>query len=135
PLISLVESLGLDVTYWTDVDLHERAALLPRHRALLTLGHDEYWSREMRTAAEQARDQGVNIAFFGANAVFRKIRLEPSHLGTDRHQVDYKRAREDPLYGTDNKEVTSDWRAAPVGEPESTLIGNLYECNPVKADL
>src|SRR5579864_733064 len=27
PLISLVESLGLDVTYWTDVDLHERAPL------------------------------------------------------------------------------------------------------------
>ena len=135
PLVSLVESLGLDVTYWTDVDLHERAELLTRHRALLTLGHDEYWSRAMRTGAEQARDQGVNIAFFGANAVFRHVRLEPSHLGPDRQQVDYKRPHEDPLFGKDNKDVTSDWRAFPVSEPESTLIGNLYECNPVKADM
>jgi hypothetical protein len=136
PLVSLVESLGLDVTYWTDIDLHERGdQLLSHHRALLTLGHDEYWSTSMRANAEQARDRGLNIAFFGANAVFRHIRLQPSPLGPDRHQVDYKQAREDPLYGVNNKEVTSDWRAPPLSQPESTLIGNFYECNPVKADL
>ena len=135
PLISLVESLGLDVTYWTDVDLHERAAQLPRHRALLTLGHDEYWSREMRTGAERARDQGVNIAFFGANAVFRKIRFEASHLGPDRQEVDYKSATEDPMYLVNKKDVTVDWRLPPVSQPESTLIGNFYDCNPVKADM
>jgi hypothetical protein len=135
PLISLVESLGLDVTYWTDVDLHERGAQLSRHKALLTLGHDEYWSREMRTGAEQARDGGVNLAFFGANAVFRKIRFEPSHLGPDRHEVDYKSAREDPMNGSNNKDVTVDWRLPPVSEPESTLIGDFYDCNPVKADM
>jgi len=135
PLISLVESLGLDVTYWTDVDLHERAAQLPRHKALLTLGHDEYWSREMRTGAEQARDGGVNLAFFGANAVFRKIRFEPSHLAPNRHEIDYKSAREDPMYGVNNKDVTVDWRLPPISEPESTLIGDFYDCNPVKADM
>src|SRR5438270_5330963 len=136
PLVSLVESLGLDVTYWTDVDLHQRGAqLLPRHRALLSLGHDEYWSRTMRDAATQGRDRGLNLAFFGANAIFRHIRFEPSRVGPDRHEVDYKRPREDPAFGRNNKEVTSDWRAAPVSEPESTLIGNLYECNPVKADM
>src|SRR5207302_31796 len=54
PLVSLMESLGLDVTYWTDVDLHERANLLVNHKALLTLGHDEYWSRAMRDGAMAA---------------------------------------------------------------------------------
>src|SRR5207248_199419 len=87
PLISLVESLGLDVTYWTDIDLHERAQLLSRHRALLSLGHDEYWSRAMRTGAEQARDRGLNIAFLGANAIFRHIRLEASHPGPKNVQL------------------------------------------------
>jgi hypothetical protein len=135
PLISLVESLGLDVTYWTDVDLHERAAQVPRHKALITLGHDEYWSREMRTGAEQARDQGVNVAFFGANAVFRKIRFEPSQLGNDRHEIDYKSASEDPMNLVNKKDVTVDWRLPPISEPESTLIGNFYDCNPVKADM
>jgi hypothetical protein len=135
PLISLVESLGLDVTYWTDVDLHERAAQLSRHKALLTLGHDEYWSREMRDGAQQARDQGVNLAFFGANAIFRKIRFEPSQVGNDRHEIDYKSAREDPMYGVNNKDVTVDWRLPPISEPESSLIGDFYDCNPVKADM
>ena len=134
PFVSLVESLGLDVTYWTDVDLHERGALLAQHKALLSLSHDEYWSRAMRDNAQAGRDRGANIAFFGANAVYRHIRFESSDLGADRHQVDYKMAREDPLFGKDNKEVTSDWRAAPVSEPERTLVGNYYECNPVKAD-
>jgi hypothetical protein len=135
PLISLVESLGLDVTYWTDVDLHQRGAQLLHHKALLTLGHDEYWSREMRVGATQARDAGVNLAFFGANAIFRKIRFEPSSIGNDRHEIDYKSAREDPMYGVSNKDVTVDWRLPPISEPESSLIGDLYDCNPVKADM
>jgi N,N-dimethylformamidase beta subunit-like protein len=135
PFVSLVESLGLDVTYWTDVDLHQRGELLTRHKALLSLSHDEYWSRAMRTHAETARDRGVNIAFFGANAIYRHIRLEPSSLGANRHQVNYRNAREDPLYGKDNKDVTSEWRSPPVTEPESTIIGNYYECNPVRADM
>jgi len=135
PFVSLVESLGLDVTYWTDVDLHERGGLLAQHKALLSLSHDEYWSRTMRDNAKAGRDHGVNIAFFGANAIYRHIRFEPSSNGPDRHQVDYKVAREDPLFLTDKKEVTSDWRAFPVSEPESTLIGNFYECNPVRADM
>ena len=37
PLVFHVEQLGLDVSYWTDVDLHQRSALLANHRALLSL--------------------------------------------------------------------------------------------------
>jgi len=135
PLVSLVESLGLDVTYWTDLDLHQHPERLLAHRALLSLGHDEYWSSAMRTGAETARDHGVNLAFLGANAVFRHIRFEGSALGPDRHEVDYKVAHEDPLASTDPAEVTSQWREPPVPRPENALIGELYECNPVKADL
>src|SRR6266511_1195053 len=74
PLISLLEQGGLDATYWTDIDLHQHPELLLRHRALLSLGHDEYWSTAMRHGATVARDHGVNLAFLGANAVFRHIR-------------------------------------------------------------
>ena len=49
------ERLGLDVTYWTDIDLHERPELLLHHRSLVSLGHDEYWSSEMRRGALAAR--------------------------------------------------------------------------------
>ena len=53
PVLYQAEQLGLDVTYWTDVDLHARPHLLTNHRALLSLGHDEYWSASMRDGAAQ----------------------------------------------------------------------------------
>ena len=52
PFIYLAERRGLDVTYWTDVDLHVRPELLAHHRCLVSLGHDEYWSMVMRDATE-----------------------------------------------------------------------------------
>lgn len=135
PLVSMVEREGYDVDYWTDIDLHERGDKLTDHQAVVTLGHDEYWSLEMRNAVERARDRGVNVVFFGANAVFRSIRLEPSDRGPLRRQVNYRSAREDPMTGVDNARVTVSWREAPVARPESSLVGTYYECNPVKADM
>jgi hypothetical protein len=135
PFLSLVESLGLDVTYITDVDLHEHPELLLRHRAVFTMGHDEYYSMAMRNGLQAARDDGVNLAFLGANAMYRHIRFAPSPLGPDRLEIDYKSAVEDPLNGRDNADVTVDWRDAPNNMPESTIIGDFYQCNPVRADM
>jgi len=39
-----MEQMGLDVTYTTDVDVHQNPALLTNHRSFWSLGHDEYWS-------------------------------------------------------------------------------------------
>jgi hypothetical protein len=135
PFISLAEKLGLDVTYWTDLDLHERPNLLKNHKGLITLSHDEYWSTSMRDGALAARAAGVNIAFLGANAIFRHIRVGDSPLGTDRHIIDYKSAAEDPLNGIDDAEVTVNWRDPPVNWPESQLLGALYQCNPAHGDV
>ena len=55
----------------------------------------------MRDGATQALAAGVNLAFLGANACYRQIRLEPSPLGPNRHQVCYKSAAEDPMTGTE----------------------------------
>jgi hypothetical protein len=38
----------------------------------------------------------VNLMFLGANAGFRRIRLEPSEHGPHRLEVNYRNAREDP---------------------------------------
>jgi N,N-dimethylformamidase beta subunit-like protein len=134
PMVSFLEKEGFDVAYVTDIDLHHRADLLANHRALLTLGHDEYWTLEMRDSVERARDRGMNVAFFGANALFRAIRLESSSLGPYRREVNYRSTR-DPLYGIDDKRVTVSWREPPLNRPESSLVGNYYECNPVEADM
>jgi hypothetical protein len=136
PLIFHMEQLGLDVTYWTDVDLHERPELLTNHRCLFSLGHDEYWSLPMRDGAMQALDLGVNFGFLGANACYRQIRLEPSPVGPNRLQVCYKSAAEDPEFGIDDAVVTApEWAASPTLWPESQLIGSMYQDVGADADL
>lgn len=134
-LVQQLEAAGTDVTYATNIDQHLRPELLRNHKLVISLAHDEYYSPEMRTGTEAARDAGVNLMFLGANAVFRRIRLEPSAIGQARHEVNYRVASLDPLMGKDPTHVTSEWRDAPDPKPESSLIGNYYECNPVKADM
>ncbi len=135
PVIFQAEQLGLDVTYWTDVDLHARPRLLSNHKGLVSMGHDEYWSAAMRDGATQALAGGVNLAFLGANACYRQIRFEPSPLGPNRHQVCYKSAAEDPLTGKDDALVTVNWSQAPVNRPEAQLIGSTYQDIDANADM
>lgn len=136
PLVSLAERLHLPLAYATDVDLHEGAHLLDRARALVSLGHDEYWSAAMRAHATAGRDHGVNVAFLGANAIFRPIRLAPSSLGPNRLEISYKNARLDPMFATDPAAATAwSWESPPDPRPPSVLTGTSYQCNPVHADL
>ncbi len=127
PVVYQMERLGLDVSYWTDVDLHARPQLLANHRCLLSMGHDEYWSRPMRDAAALALSGGVNLAFLGANACYRQIRLAPSPVGPDRLQVCYKDAAEDPVTASDPTMATVNWVQPPLDDPESTLLGTMYQ--------
>ena len=132
PMISLVESQGLDVTYWTDIDLHARPELLMHHQTLVTTSHDEYWSTAMRRGVTNARGRGVNLAFFGANDVYWHIRVEDSPRGEDRRIVCYKSRSQDPLNGVDDAKVTVRWRQKPVSKPESSLLGSMFGCSGVE---
>jgi hypothetical protein len=135
PLLFHLESLGLDMTYWTDVDLHTRPQLLTNHRCLFSLGHDEYWSTPMREGAATANAGGVNLAFLGANACYRQIRLQSTSVGPNRLQVCYKDAAEDPIAHQQPALTTVNWNQAPVNNPESTLIGSTYQSVGAKADM
>jgi hypothetical protein len=137
PVVHLAERLGLDVTYRTDIDLHQDPARLLRNKCLLSLGHDEYWSTTMRDGAIAARDAGVNLCFLGANPVYRHIRLQSSPVGPLRQQVCYKTdfMKEDPLWGVDPAEVTANWATGPVAWPEQQLVGNEYQDVDANADM
>jgi hypothetical protein len=128
-LLAEAERLGLRLDYVTDVDLQQDPGLLAGARAVVSVGHDEYWSPDMRAALAQALRGGANVAFFGANGIFRRIRLDRSPLGPDRLEINYKIAAEDPLDGVDPARVTADWPAAPAARPESSLLGDQYACN------
>ena len=135
PFVEFAERSGLPLGYATDVDLHADPGLLQGARAMVTLGHDEYWSQAERDAATAARDRGVNLAFLGGNEVYRHIRFEGSSLGPDRVEVDFKSFSQDPMGRIDPAEATPQWRDPPDPRPESVLLGNFYRCNPAHADM
>jgi len=127
--IALAERTGVPLAYETDVDIDQHPAILAGARAVISLGHDEYYSQAMRSALLTARNAGTNLAFLGANAIYRHIRF----ADRDRIVICYKDAAIDPLYGRDNAETTQQWRDPPDPRPESVLVGVFYECNPVSA--
>jgi hypothetical protein len=129
-VVAEAERLRLPLDYVTSVDLQTVPHLLAGARTVVSVGHDEYWSPQMRAAVTAARNAGTNLAFLGANAIYRRIRLASTHLGPDRLVINYKVASEDPLYGRDNPAVTADWPAAPDPRPESSLLGAQYACLP-----
>src|SRR5881296_1604930 len=120
-----MEKSGYDVTYSTDVDTHTDGARLLNYRGILSVGHDEYWSRPMFDAFVAARDAGVNLAFFGANAINWQVRFESSTTGVpNRVVVCYRDATLDPVADPSLKTVL--WRDPPVNRPEQTLMGVQY---------
>src|ERR1700734_1876471 len=85
-----LEKGGLDLAYVTSMDIDADPRLLDGASALISMGHDEYWTPQERANVTAARDKGVNLAFFGANAVFRRTRLQPTALGGAREVGCYK---------------------------------------------
>lgn len=128
PLIRWAEQRGLDVTYATDLTVIEHPDILTAHRAMLSLGHDECWSLRERQAAVAGYRVGVNLAFFGASAILRHVRVQPSPLGPDREEVDYRDSAADPLDGHGNPlNVTGNtWASAPASWPEDDFVGESY---------
>jgi hypothetical protein len=134
PPIALAEhTAGVPLAYETDVDLAAHPGLLNGARAVISLGHDEYYSASMRRALLTARGAGTNVAFLGANAMYRHIRFAPSPLGPDRIEICYKDASIDPVYAHNRTATTQNWRDPPHPRPESVITGVFYECNPVSA--
>src|SRR6266852_3062669 len=82
-MVGFLEQNGYDVTYSTDVDTHTRPSELGLHKAFLSVGHDEYWSLEMRQNVTNALNQGLSLGFFSADDCAWQIRFEPSLVTGD----------------------------------------------------
>ena len=138
PMVRWLEANGYWVSYATGVDSDRLGQELLDHKAFLSVGHDEYWSGPQRTNVENARGQGVHLAFFSGNEIFWKTRWENSISGDAtpyRTLVSYKEthanAKIDPLPGV----WTGTWRdprfspPADGGRPENALSGTIFYVN------
>lgn len=77
--IRWAEENGYALDYVTDLDIDQQGiSLLERYQGIVFPGHFEYWTKNIRDAIEQARNQSVHLAFLGANAAYYQVRLEDS---------------------------------------------------------
>jgi hypothetical protein len=140
-MVRFLEREGFDVAYCTNLDVHARPSSVMAHRAFLSIGHDEYWTKTMRDAVESARDAGIHLAFFGADPAYWQIRLEPGADGQpSRTLVCYKydAPTQDPLYNSDPMQATTLWRnerPGTPGRPEAALVGVMYDYNSLDSDI
>lgn len=112
---------GIEFDVISQYDLHNDPNLLTPYQCAVIVGHDEYWSRDMRDNLDNFIDKGGNLARFGGNFCWQ-IRLEDGN----QKQVCYKyRARdEDPVMGTDQQaQLTSAWEDSIVNYPGASTMG------------
>ncbi|SJM92535.1 N,N-dimethylformamidase beta subunit family domain-containing protein [Crenothrix polyspora] len=145
-MLFFLEREGYDVTYQTDTDSHIGNGGLLNHKALLSVGHDEYWTKSMRNNFQTAQNHGIGLGFFGANTAFWQVRLESASapLVTQKYRtlVGYKEyaETEDPLATNvstiDDNLVTSLWRDERwANSPENELVGIMYSFWPVNGNV
>ncbi len=119
-MVRYLEREGYDIAYQTDLETHNNPSTLKAYGLIMSIGHGEYWSKGMRDGFEAARDQGVNLAFFGANTAYWQMRYENS----GRTVVEYKSAALDPEPTASLK--TDQFRLLATPRPECQLLGIQY---------
>ncbi|AFZ14245.1 hypothetical protein Cri9333_3417 [Crinalium epipsammum PCC 9333] len=134
-MVRWLEKSGYDVSYATNIDTHANHNLLLSHKAFLSVGHDEYWSWQMRENVETALKNKVSLGFFGANTCFWQIRLDLSPITKVPYRtiIAYKENAALDYY-QDHRNTTL-WRQSPVQRPEDALIGVMYDSDPVDDEI
>ena len=117
PFVCWAEQNGYGFDYVSQHDLQFRPDCLDGYACALIVGHDEYWSWEMRDTIEAYTRKGGRVARFGANYIWQ-VRVEDG----GRSQVCYK-SMPDPISATSPTRTTVAWDAKIVNRPGATTFG------------
>ena len=120
PFALWCQAQGIALDFATQHDLHRDPGLLDGYARALIVGHDEYWTWDMRDHLERWLDTGGQAARFAGN-FFWQTRLS-ADLAT---QTCFKsRAEaEDPAMGGDRSRLTSYWDHPVIARPAAATLG------------
>jgi hypothetical protein len=109
---------GFEVDIVSQYDLQLHPEVLEDYPCLVFIGHDEYWSWEMRDSVDAYLENGGRVARFAGNFMWQ-TRLEDE----GRRQLCYKsRAMtEDPMHATPR--ITTSWELPQIGRPGALTFG------------
>ena len=74
PLVQLIEQLGIDTQYLTDIDLGKAERI--NSGSIVFGGHSEFWSYPMRTVVEKTVAAGKNLIVLGGNTGYAQTLLD-----------------------------------------------------------
>jgi hypothetical protein len=120
-IVTWAEREGYALDIISQTDLHYRPGLLDGYSCVALIGHDEYWSWEMRDAIDAYVEKGGRVARFAGNFMWQ-IRLEDE----GRRQVCYKyiaRAEDPFMHSGPRQRVTESWEAPAIGRPGAMSFG------------
>jgi N,N-dimethylformamidase beta subunit-like, C-terminal len=111
---------GVDVV--AQHDLHHRPGILADYRCAVIVGHDEYWSWEMRDAIDAFVDAGGRVARLAGNFLWQ-VRLEDAGRRQTCHK--YGARETDPLKDdqAQRARLTTCWDDRVVGRPGAQTFG------------
>ncbi|MGB6306528.1 MAG: N,N-dimethylformamidase beta subunit family domain-containing protein [Steroidobacteraceae bacterium] len=115
------ERRGYAIDLASQHELHYSPEILAGYDCVVCVGHDEYWTWEMRDAIDDYVERGGRVARFAGNFMWQ-TRLERG----GKSQVCYKyRARaEDPVYrSADPSRTSGSWEAREIGRPGAKTFG------------
>ena len=122
-LVQFLEKEGLNTDQFMDVDLHQWPSITRNYNGIVFSGHAEYFTRRMFDTITADRNQGINLAFLGANNAYWQTRVAPSPTGAFRRVIVYRATTSDPI--TANREVTVKFQDPHVNTPPNLLTGTL----------
>ncbi|NNE92578.1 MAG: hypothetical protein HKN23_13105, partial [Verrucomicrobiales bacterium] len=121
--VKWAESNGYALDFCANQDLQFMPKIVEPYRLILSVGHDEYWSAEMRDTAEQFIADGGNMAFFSGNTCCWQVRWQEKTQSL----LCWKQwFNQDPFYaGTpeDKRRMATLWSHHLIGRPENELTG------------
>lgn len=120
-LVQFLEKEGINYDQISDVDLHQWPSVSTHYNGIVFSGHAEYFTRRMFDTITADRNQGINLAFLGANNAYWQTRLDSSPIGQYRHVIVYRKTTEDPV--TANKSVTVEFQDPHVNTPPNLITG------------
>ncbi len=115
--IMWLEANDYEVDYCTDLDVHlNDGDFLSNYNLIVSVGHDEYWTEELRNNLEAFRDDGGNIAFFSGNVCWWRAHLVDGGTALTCQKAAY----------SDTGASYDQWWNGEAQRPENSITGVSY---------
>lgn len=125
PFVKWAENEGYVIEYTTSIDLHANPAILKNYDIYVAVGHDEYWTYDMRKQVDEFVKNGGKAIILSGNTMFRQVRLS-SDLRT-MYAYKNKALQEDPIALDGNPAndylISFEFYKPPINDIESRSIG------------